>query len=295
MSAPGFLNQIWQITRKEIKECIKSKRFIIFLLIFGAAYLIMAFIDSSDFWGPSIPPNVVVSNLYFLASLLFVVMAIVFAYDTISRERRSKSIDIVLSKPVMKYELVLGKFLGAVSTLVATVGIVHLAGYALSTGRSGEIPSLSQLGDFLAYIGIIFLGMTCYIALAMLFSVLLKSGSTSLIITLILSLFVLMMPYFMAFSIRFYNSPEVLEMINEGNVVGLSYQIDIGPTPWWENVLYALNPQNCMNCVIDILQGKGMASMSGEFTLGQSILAMFIFFAICLSLAIFIFQKKDLR
>ena len=294
MSAPGFLNQIWQITRKEIKECINSKRFLIFLLIFGATYLITTGLLSGDVLGGSLPPADTLTYAYVLSSIFLWIIPIVFTYDAISKERQSKSLDIVLSKPVMKYELVLGKFLGAGITLVAIVGIVHLAGYALSIGLSGIIPPLSEFGDFGAYLGIIFLGMICYMALAMLFSVLIKSGATSLIITLILGIMVLGMPHLIASNIRYFNNPEVKAAVSEGNWE-LASQIYIGPAPWWEKVTYALNPGNCMNCVSDILQGKGLASMSLELTLGQSILAMFIFFGICLSLAIVIFQKKDLK
>ena len=278
MSAPWFLNQIWQIARKEIKEFINSKRFIIFLLIFGVAYLILAFINSSDFFGPSRPPNVVISNLYGFASFLFVVMAIVFAYDAISRERRSKSLDIILSKPVMKYELVLGKFLGAAITLVAIVGIVHLAGYALSIGFSGEIPSLSQFGDFGAYLGIIFLGMICYAALALLFSIITRSGATSLIITIIIILFILPL------------LPAIFSLVPD-------------LPSWVHDVIYAISPANCMAIVSEFLrpmtwdiEGESINFLTiSRLSVWESILAMFIFIGTCLSLAIAIFQKKDLK
>ena len=278
MPAPGFFNQIWQITRKEIKECIKSKRFIIFLLIFGAAYLFMAFVLSSDFWGLNVPPNRMVLNLCGFASLLFIVMAIVFAYDAISKERRSKSIDIVLSKPVMKYELVLGKFLGAVITLVAIVGMVHLAGYVLSIGLSGIIPSLSEFGNFGAYLGIIFLGMVCYAALALLFSIITRSGATSLIITIILVLFIL-------------------------PLLPLIFSLVPDLPSWFHDVIYAISPANCMIIVSEFLQpatsyieGQSINFLpTSRLSVWESILAMFIFIGTCLSLALILFQKKDLK
>jgi len=278
MSAPGFLNQIWQITRKEIKECINSKRFIIFLLIFGATYLITTGLLSGDVLGGSLPPADTLTYAYVLSSIFLWIIPIAFTYDAISKERQSKSLDIVLSKPVMKYELVLGKFLGAGITLVAIVGIVHLAGYALSIGLSGIIPPLSQFGDFGAYLGIIFLGMICYAALALLFSIITRSGATSLIITIIIILFILPL------------LPAIFSLVPD-------------LPSWVHDVIYAISPANCMAIVSEFLRPMTW-DIEGEpinflpisrLSVWESILAMFIFIGTCLSLAIAIFQKKDLK
>jgi ABC-type transport system involved in multi-copper enzyme maturation permease subunit len=48
MKAPDFFAQTWQIARKEVKEHTRSRRFLLFLVLFGAAYLITTILMSSD-------------------------------------------------------------------------------------------------------------------------------------------------------------------------------------------------------------------------------------------------------
>jgi ABC-2 type transport system permease protein len=284
MVAPSFLNQTWQIARKEIKEHTRSRRFLLFLILFGAAYLITTIILSSDILNLNYPPNKTLGQVYGIVSLFIIIIPIALAYDTISRERANRSIDIVLSKPVSRTELVLGKLLGAFITLVAVIGVVHLAGYVASIAFSGDVPTIYEFGNFGAYLGIIFLGMLCYLALAMLFSTIMRGGATALIVTLILGIFVLAIPFSVAIIYYLWSNFGLAELQNVE-------AIDLGTPPLWLKFTYAINPESCMNAVYEFLPGGS----SFMLTVWESVLAMLIFVAVCLSLSLALFYHKDLQ
>ncbi len=285
MAAPGFFDQTWQIARKEIKEHSRSRRFLLFLLLFGGANLIATVLMSSGVLGLNYPPSDMLAIDYLIASTFIWIIPIAFAYDAISRERANRSLDIVLSKPVTRIELVLGKFLGALLILVIIIGSVHLAGFVISIGFSGSVPNPSMFGAFGSYLGVIFLGMICYLSLAILFSVIARSSSTSLIVTIILSMFVLSIPAMISM---------IYWMMNVGE------ELSSATAPWWLKVAYAVNPGNCMAIVYEMLPPSWVIdslTSSGPMVLNiwQSIFAMFIFVAVCLSLSLAIFQHKDLQ
>ena len=97
------------------------------------------------------------------AAVLFVptilpIVSLALAYDAISREKSEGTLDLLLSKPVSRLGVALGKILGVVGSLVVPLLIVVFGSAALVWGRAGTVPTGSLV------FGLI--GSAVYLALA---------------------------------------------------------------------------------------------------------------------------------
>jgi ABC-type transport system involved in multi-copper enzyme maturation permease subunit len=117
-----------------------------------------------------------VVTLMTISSMLIPIIAIMLGYATISGEAESGALHVVLSYPIRRIEVLLGKFLGLSFVLIFSILIGFGLGGIVIAGTAGA----DAIGGFLAFIGVtILLGML-YLSLAMMASAFAKKRSTSL-------------------------------------------------------------------------------------------------------------------
>lgn len=138
---------------------------IAFLLLFGVGYYFM-YRDMSRQMGADVLQLREVSNFFVMAGLyaanFLVVMASVLAsVDTISGEIASHSIQSIVTKPLRRWEVLLGKWCGFATIVVASVlllaGGVVLIGWAISRHAPNNVASGMAL---MSLEGLIFLTVT---------------------------------------------------------------------------------------------------------------------------------------
>jgi len=125
-------------------------------------------------------------DVIFVFKIVLSVLAILFAYNTISGEREDGTLKLVLSNSVPRDALVLGKYLGSMLSLFPIVVISFTVGVVIAYAS----PATDfDIGDLLRLLMILLVSLLyvsiCYL-LGMLLSVWTKVAST----TLILSMFV---------------------------------------------------------------------------------------------------------
>jgi ABC-type transport system involved in multi-copper enzyme maturation permease subunit len=111
-------------------------------------------------------------------SLFGVFIAVFIGIGLVSKEVEKKSIYALLAKPVRRQELIVGKYLGLVLTLLVNLAIMTVAYYAVLGGMAWvdgswfrphwDAPALDPA--LLAAIGMIFLQLAIVTAIALLFS-----------------------------------------------------------------------------------------------------------------------------
>lgn len=133
------------------------------LLFFAAAMIGIAMILDHITIGE---PTKIVKD-FGLASISFfgVMIAIFVGIGLVYKEIERKTIFNVLSKPIHRYQFVIGKYLGLVLTLVVEVGLMSSALLALLLVYEGTIEFV-----LLYAIGMIFLELMIVMAFALLFS-----------------------------------------------------------------------------------------------------------------------------
>ena len=194
------LNRLVTISQKEFSDHITSKRFLLILLItclvlgVAAANGVNHYNDAIEMYkngceGYLFFPSVLlafsrITNMIGLGGL-GAVIGIAIGFDLVSGEKEGNSLKTILSQPLYRDELINGKAVGGIISLA----LITLAGFLTILAVFliiGIVPSIDEF--FL--IGIIWLITLLYMisafSLALMSSVLAKTSSGSLVITLII-------------------------------------------------------------------------------------------------------------
>jgi len=166
------------IAQKEFADNVWSPRFIMLILtftiiVFSKSYLV----------GMQVEGNILNSFLdvaQFIA-LFMPFMGIALGFDAMNKERESGSLNVLLTHPLFRDNIITGKILGAMITLalVVCVSIVTVVGIILVI--SGTELSLLMLKRLLIFTILTYLYISIFMALGILTSIVSKNATNSLI------------------------------------------------------------------------------------------------------------------
>ncbi len=117
--------RIWALTRLSLKEAIRSKIVVIFALM----AVLLLFIDWFVPYKPEDQLRNYVRAIYGSLGLVFVLTASLLGAFSISSDLRSQALFTIVTKPVERFEIVAGRFLGY--GLLLTAGLAVLGGLGL--------------------------------------------------------------------------------------------------------------------------------------------------------------------
>jgi len=143
---------IYTIAKKEFMDNIRSKWIIIISIIFIIATILSAYVaggSSDEVFGGFEATVVSLMSIY---TLLIPLIAIMLGFSTIAGEAETGALSVVLSYPVKRVEVLLGKYLGLGSVLAVT----PLIGFGLS---GVVIAAVIGTDEGLAFLGFIALAI----------------------------------------------------------------------------------------------------------------------------------------
>ena len=168
MSKAIEFKQIAVIAGKEFWDRVRNRWVLAVAVVFTALALVIAYFGAAQqgsvgFRGVEITIASLVSLVIYLVPLI----ALILGFDAIVGERERGSLDLLLSMPITRLELLLGKFLGLSAALsFSTLAGFGVAGVVLSTSMS-----LDALYHYFGFIlSSILLGMS-FLSLAVTLSV----------------------------------------------------------------------------------------------------------------------------
>ena len=194
------------ILRKELADYFNSIRFLILLiLIIGVSaiaiysaqqgirgagtegFVFLRLFTTDPPWGPLL--GSLLNFVNFTALFFIPIMGIMLGFDAINRERSSGTLSRIMSQPIFRDGLIVGKFLAALVTLTVmmTAAILLVAGYGLR--MIGVAPNAEEIIRLFLFLFTIIVYGAFWIGLAMLFSILFRSLATSLISVMALWIF----------------------------------------------------------------------------------------------------------
>ena len=208
----------------------------------------------------------------FFLYLIVPIFAIVVTFDAVSKERVQGTLDLLLSRPVSRSGVLLGKFLGAFAAVAFPVTLVNLVGLGVITATSGESPS----GGFAtAFLGFTLLLIAFYVLLQIIFSTLAKTGGTAVLFGVLV---------WLLFNIL-YN---VLTL-----VVGL---LIADPAARFQFGLYAGlgNPSSIYQQLVLLYAPLNLTGFFGGTAIGGDVLgaAAAVWLVVLLVLALWVFERK---
>lgn len=180
------IKNIGLVAEKEASEAFRNRWFIIYAFCFALLALFLLFLGTSrsDIAGFSAFGRTAAS-LINLIMLFIPLISLTTGSITVSNERENRTLSYLLSQPVSKTEVLLGKFAGLVFSIWMTIFFgFGLAGVVIGVRGMGEDISIYVVTVLLSC-----LLTACFLSIGMLISVLTTKTSKSLGIAIFLWLF----------------------------------------------------------------------------------------------------------
>ena len=164
---------------RELRDGLRNRWVVVVTLLLAALALALAFVGSVPAGEVGAEPlEVVVVSLASLGILLLPLIALLLSFDAVVGEAERGTLLLLLASPVLRWQVVLGKFLGQIAILaVATALGYGVAALAVAV-RSG-VPDWAAAGAFATLIGSSVLLGAAFVALGLLVSVLVRERQTA--------------------------------------------------------------------------------------------------------------------
>ena len=275
------MTAVTAIAGREVLAGIRNRWLLAASLLLGVLALTLAFIGSSPAGTVAASPlAITVVSLSSLSVFLVPLIGLLVSYDTLVGEIERGTMPLLVTYPVTRWRIVLGKFAGQVAILaIATVAGFGVAALVTGLGDGGDAEAWRAFGIMVG--GSILLGAT-FIALGTLFSAVVAERGTAAGISA---------AAWLIFVVLFDMALLAILVADEGQVVsGELFR-----------VLLLLNPTDVYRMLT--LAGSetvgalsGMAGVSAEAAFGHALLfpVMVLWIAVPLGLAGLLFGRKEL-
>jgi len=177
----AFFRGLPQVAQQEFLVNLRSVRFLIMasvlsLVVVGGAYGVSA---AGGGGGPlPLGPDLAIFFMIAFINLIVPIFSIVVAFDAVSKERVQGTMDLLLSRPVTRTGVLLGKFLGSFFAVAFPVTLVLLAGLGIVSAKAGTSPSGVFVATFMA---MTLLLIVYYVLLQLIFSSIAKTSGTAVL------------------------------------------------------------------------------------------------------------------
>ncbi|OPY28745.1 MAG: ABC-2 family transporter protein [Methanocella sp. PtaU1.Bin125] len=273
------IRNIGTIATKEFRDNVGSKRFI----FIGFFYLLFAVVLSlvTGYVSKDTRPYMVLGMMESL-NLIVALLAVIISADTLSLEKKDRTVYQLLSKPVERSSVVIGKYLGCLAVIATLFTACALLAYALTAVFSGTMPAP---GDLIPFVGAILaenLMLAAYIAIGVLVSTVTKNP------------FISIMAAFLAWVVLFMTS-------TMGNIVGLfaaqeSMLFYAGDTfdlyPVYAKAMIWVDPMS-HGMVSQLLSGNTGTAIAG-LPLWANVAFLLGYALLLLTAAVMLFKNQDI-
>ncbi len=196
------------IARKEFRAAFRNRLFLTITLLFLGLSVLSVYIGSTTKRAemriynetvatlqadgattlpaaPEIHTLTILANLIEYVSIVGAILAVILGANTLSEERESGGLKLILSRPVYRDQLLWGKWLGNTAVLAALLGLVFLFNSVLLVGVGGIMPTAVELLRLFVFTLLALAYMLIFLSLAMFLSLRLNSSATVFLVSLV--------------------------------------------------------------------------------------------------------------
>lgn len=275
------------LVRKELADHLKSKRFLILLLLIGCtgfASLYGAISGLSD--AIEADSNFIFLKLYtssgnsipsfmsFIA-LLGPIIGLALGFDAVNSERSNGTLNRLVSQPIYRDAIIVGKFLAGTAVIAIAIFTMGIALGAIGMAATGLVPEGEEVLRILIFLFFTVIYIAFWLALSILFSVFCRHSATSALASISVWIFFAIFMSLVASIVSNAVYPvdtQYNAIINSLNNYTLNLNLNrISPYYLYsEAISTIMNPSvRSVNVVtMDQLQG----AIAGYLSLGQSML-----------------------
>jgi len=274
------MNSIWTIARKELSDSLRNRWLMAISLVFATLALGIAWFGaaaSGQVGYASTPATI--ASLASLGIFLIPLIALLLAYDAIVGEEEGGTLLLLLTYPLSRSQLLLGKFLGHGLTLaLATLIGFGVAGVAIAV-LVENVAIASLAAAMLRFIGSTVLLGWGFIALAYVISVRVSEKPIAAGLALAIWFFFVL----------------IFDLMLLGTLVASEGQFSAELLPW----LLMLNPTDIYR-LLNIVAFDSTAQLSGVLSLGADLpigaaglwAGLVLWFVIPLAGALLLFRNR---
>lgn len=274
------MRQILIIAGKEIRDGLRNRWVAAATLLLGGLSLSLAFLGSAPVGEVGVDRlSVAVVGLSNLTIYLVPLIALLLSYDAIAGERERGTMLLLLTYPVRRRDVVIGKFVGH-SAILAFATIVGFgaagAAIALGGGRAGDWQAFAAMTLSSVLLGCAFLGI------GYLVSAIVRERATAAGVGVVV---------WLAFVLLYDLALLAVLVADRGHLIGaglFSALLVANPTDAYR--LFNLSGFG------HVSQFAGMAGLSGDAHVGRAVLlaVMVLWVLAPLGAATFIFRRREL-
>ena len=277
---------LWALYHKELADQLRSRRFLIILLLIYAASLaslygavtavseaegsyLYLFLSLYTSGGSSMP-----SFLSFIG-LLGPFVCLVLGFDAINGERTAGTLNRLVAQPIYRDSIIIGKFLAGatvITIMVFSMGILIGAAGILATGLLPEAEEVFRIFFFLVFTVVY---MAFWLGLSIFFSVVCRHSATSALAVIALWIFFAIFMSLFASMIASAVYPVDTQFAALMNSVD-NYTLELNLNRISPYYLYSEAASTIMNPAVRSVNVVTMSQMegaiSGYLPLGQSLL-----------------------
>jgi len=208
ISHPSVMQRLWVLARKEFTDAFRNRLFLVALALLLALSLtaiglgavtvhnrvveynqsvqVLRDLGRADIPPmPALNPIAVSKNFINYLAMVGALLSMILGFTTVQKERQGRTLQLILSRPVYRDQLLTGKVLGNAAlllVLMAAVGAVTLLALGVIGGVSLTADQIIKLGLTMV---MSWLYMLIFFLLAMFLTLWLPNGNQALLLTVI--------------------------------------------------------------------------------------------------------------
>ena len=171
-------NKIFTIAKKEFMDNVRNKWVLVLSLIFMTLTIVFSY-----FGGASSGGGVefrgfgdTVAAMSTIAAMFLPIIAIMLGYGSVISERENGSMGVVLGCPISRYDVIIGKFFGLGSVLMATI----LLGFGISGLIVGAMTSFDGGLEYFLFLMLTFMFSMFFLGFSLFMSTIANKRSTAI-------------------------------------------------------------------------------------------------------------------
>jgi len=184
----SFKNSI-AIAQKEFADNIFSPVFLVLLITFTLiifSFSYMNGLEAGRFTKGSTLLMAGFSGVAMIIGFFSPLIGIALGFDAIVREQKSGSLNVLLTHPVFRDNIIIGKFLGAMITLALVLGISTVVSISSLLLLLGGTVSGIELSRLFLFIGVTFFYSLIFLGISVLLSTVVKEAADSLVYNVVI-------------------------------------------------------------------------------------------------------------
>lgn len=168
------------LAQKEFKDGLRNRWVLAITLLLAVFAISLSYLGSASVGGvKSNPIAITVVSLASLSIFLLPLIALLLSYDAIVGEIEKGTMTLLLSYPIQRHEIILGKYLGQLLILTVATGLGYSISGLVMYFKNPELKALTVWLPYLKFMGSSILLGANFLAIGFLLSTIVKERATS--------------------------------------------------------------------------------------------------------------------